>query len=270
MKKNFMRKKVKISVLIFLVLTIVITFINPPKPAVKLPPDLFTPIVALELAETPQEVFAIIGDTPDNNFRTRFFWGTIFDFLYILSYLAAYFILGKTLKKNNALQASQFYGLMVVLFVLAISDFLENYFILNLLQMPYLKMTGESTSHQLIETIFWLGRTTYLKWGTLGLASGIMAAGLVRYGKRKVAILFAAAFAASLVGLFFRSSIELMMLALGGAWPWVFVKTLPLKAPWFVASPDTKTDANTVTETKIETKKKTKKNKLNKKKRKKK
>lgn len=218
------RKLVNLTSGSFIVLSVLLMFLIPAKPAHRLPPDLNMPIIALELAETPAELYNVIGDQK-SDCRNRHVYGTYVDFLYILSYVLAFISLGYVMKKRKYLQRTHFYVLFAIMLLAALGDVVENIFLFDLL--------GRTEGENIADQLFWLGRSTYFKWSTLGLAAGIISGGLVRYGKRKIGIIFAGAFGAALIGLYLRPAIELQVIALSAAWPWVFVKTLPLKFPWF-------------------------------------
>lgn len=217
------------AVAVFLILSLVLTLVQPTKPVTALPAGVNTPIVGLEMALNPAQVWNVLGDpqtSEGQKMRAAFDLGTRIDFAYIVSYSLAYLFLTLLLVRRQTASHGWLYLAISFIAVTAFTDVLENRAIFNILGAGTLSLV-DSHMDELI--VF-----TRVKWLFLGL-SGIPASILMRReGRRGPSFLLTAAFAFGALGIFKQYAVEMMTLFLAFFWAYLFIKLLPLKNRWWV------------------------------------
>ena len=216
------------SVIMFFLLTIVLSLVQPNKAVHSLPPGLHSPILALELAYTPQEIIGILGEfeTPAGQAaRSGFFLGTHIDTLYIISYFLSYFFLTTLLVYRQGSAPRWIFANFAILILAAGADFMENNALFQILLTP-----GEALLETPIEQLIVFTR---LKWIALGLSGIIPAILLRREGRKGPSFILMTTFAFSILSLRHRVALEVMMLFLAFFWAFLFIKLLPIKNRWW-------------------------------------
>jgi hypothetical protein len=207
-----------------LVLFVVLTAVGPTAPVVANPPGIQTPVVGLELAATPDEVFGIVGP-PGHPGRpaavAAIRLGTIGDFLFLLAYASLYAAIVQVLRARNAAPAwvgAVGYALAATM---AAADALENVQVLRLLDAV--------DAAAMASPLAALRAFTLAKWNAIFAASALVAPGMWRSGVgwRASAVFFALA---ALVGFAWpihlpaiEWSIAPTGLAWTGTWAWSLV-----------------------------------------------
>lgn len=226
---NFpLRRALFISVCAFFALTVALTIINPTKPVTALQPGVNSPIIGLEMALTPNQIWNIIGDPQSlegQKSRAAFALGTWVDFGYILAYSLCYFFLTALMAiRQSANRGLLIAGAMLIL-ITAFSDVMENLAIFRIL--------GTGTESLVDLHIDQLIVFTRIKWVFLGL-SGLPAVIMFRKENRRgPAFILTAAFAFGAMGILKQYAVEMMTLFLAFFWVYLFVKLLPLQNRWF-------------------------------------
>jgi hypothetical protein len=223
-----LRTALLVSVCAFFALTVALTIVQPTKPALVLQPGVSTPIIGLEMALSPFEIWNILGDPQTltgQKIRAGFMLGTWIDFGYILSYSLCYLFLTWVLVYSHG--KSWLWTLTAAILVVgtAGADVMENLALFRIFD------TG---SESLVELhLDQLIVATRIKWILLGMA-GLPAAVLFRQdGRRGPGFLLTVAFAFGALGILKQYAVEMMSLFLAFFWVYLFVKLLPLKNRWF-------------------------------------
>lgn len=228
MKNFYFFRLTAYSGIVVLVLTVLISQINPSEPAVKNPGKFHMPILALELAQSVEEVFMVTGSpgtTHGIETRQRYINGTYIDFLYLLAYTLFTIGLGGILWQRKSLNDARFYALFAIALVAGIADALENVFLLNILRSYDAK--------EIFEQLYGLQLSTYIKWISLGLGAVFLAYALMQEKRRAIAIALGAVFGFSVLSLFYREAIEGQVVFLGVSWAILWYKSLPTPKTWF-------------------------------------
>lgn len=217
-----------ISVCAFFIITIALTLVNPTKPARALQPGVNSPIIGLEMALQPYEIWNIIGDPQTQNgqkSRAAFMLGTYIDFAYIAAYMLCYIFLTWLMVTRHSASQLLLYAVILFALVTGAADVMENIAIMRIL---------DAGTESLIEQhMTLLVLSTRVKWIFLGLA-GLPAVALFRREqKRGPAFILTAAFAFGALGIMKQYSVEIMTLFLAFFWVFLFVKLLPLKNRWW-------------------------------------
>jgi hypothetical protein len=216
------------SVIALLVLSIVLAVVNPAKPVKKLQPGIHLPIIGLEMAWTPAEVWDILGDPQSDsgqNARRAFALSTWLDFGYILFYSLSYLFLNLLLIHRQGVGRGWIILSVAFIAVTALGDILENRAIFRILDSGTQSLAAEDVDALVV--------FTRLKWLFLGI-SGLPAAVLLRReGKRGLSFILTAAFAFGALGVLKQYAIELMTLFLAFFWAFLLIKLLPLKSRWW-------------------------------------
>ncbi|MBN8221557.1 MAG: hypothetical protein J0L53_11575 [Spirochaetes bacterium] len=223
-----LRTALFVSICGFFALTVALVVVQPTKPALVMQPGVNSPIIGLEMALSPYEVWNVIGDpqtTTGQKIRAGFTLGTWIDFGYILAYSLCYLFLTWLLVSRHGV--SWVWTLVTAVLVLgtAGADVLENLAIFKILN------TGtESLVDLHIDQLIVFTR---LKWLLLGV-QGLPAVMLFRKeGRRGPAFLLTVAFAFGALGIMKQYAPEVMTLFLAFFWVYLFVKLLPLKNRWW-------------------------------------
>ena len=217
-----------VSVCAFFALTVALALVQPMKPVHVLQPGINSPIIGLEMAFHPFEIWNIIGDPQTlagQKARAGFTLGTWIDFGYILAYSLCYILLTALLVyRQQAHRGLLVFGVAAIA-IAAAGDIAENLALFRILD------TG---TESLIETHMTnLVLSTRLKWIFLGVA-GIPAIILFRReGRRGPAFILTTAFALGVLGVLKQYAVEIMSLFLAFFWVYLFVKLLPLKNRWW-------------------------------------
>ncbi|HRP70177.1 MAG TPA: hypothetical protein PLY93_11645 [Turneriella sp.] len=223
-----LRNALFVSIFLFLSISGVLLLVNPQKAAFALPHAVNTPIIGLEMALSPYEVWNILGDpqtTIGQKIRADFSLGTYIDFGYILAYSLCYLMLTWLLVRRQNIAWG--WLLVAALFVVAtaISDVLENLAIFRILD------TGTEPLVDLhIDQLIVFARLKWLFLGVQGLPAAIM---LRREMRRGPSFILTAAFAFGALGIMKQYAPEIMTLFLAFFWVYLFVKLLPLKNRWW-------------------------------------
>lgn len=223
-----LRTALLLSVCAFFGLTIALTVINPMKPALVLQPGVNSPIIGLEMALSPFEVWNVIGDPQTltgQRMRAGFMLGTYVDFGYILAYSLCYLLLTWLLVQRHNVAWGWLLLTAVIILGTAVADVLENLAIFKILN------TGtESLVDLHIDQLIVFTR---VKWLLLGV-QGLPAVVLFRKEQRKgPSFLLTVAFAFGALGIVKQYAPEVMTLFLAFFWVYLFVKLLPLKNRWW-------------------------------------
>ncbi len=229
MSKNArLRTALFISICGFFALTVTLVVVQPTKPALVMQPGVNSPIIGLEMALSPYEIWNVIGDPQTikgQKIRAGFTLGTWIDFGYIMAYSLCYLFLTWLLAFRH--RAHWGWLLVTALLVLgtAASDILEN--------LAIFKILNTGTEALIDLHIDQLIVFTRLKWLLLGL-QGLPAVMLFRKeGRRGPSFLLTAAFAFGALGIMKQYAPEIMTLFLAFFWVYLFVKLLPLKNRWW-------------------------------------
>ena len=196
-----------------------LSIIQPPKPADKNPEGFRTPIVALELAESPAEISGIVGVAGSENeklFRARFLRGIYLDYAFMIFYGSFLFIciITSNMHKTNILYFAIFTSVLCVL-----SDAFENIQLIKVLR-----------NHDDLEALNSLRFFTLVKWLILSVISYAIAYGLSRTFRDKIGfILFLVPSLAGFAILFERAAVEVQGLGLAVAWLYFFIRSLPTR-----------------------------------------
>lgn len=216
-------------------LIIVQGLINPKKAATQLPAGFRTPILALELAETPQEVEDIAGPLlEENSTRAAFRTGIYYDFFFILSFTFFQLFLVSGLAVRRMLPETVWFWTCWLIVLAGLADYFEDYFLLGILNTP----SGELS----VVHFFDLRLATLVKWLLLAAVSGAIARGLWHYGgkfRRFVAGLFFVSGLGGLATALWRPAVELQSVLMGLGWLLVWARSLPVKNPWWRDEPPT-------------------------------
>lgn len=216
------------SVIAMLLASLVLTLIHPAKPVQALQLGVRMPIVGLEMAWTPAEVWDVLGDPQTDagqEARRAFALGTWLDFGYIVFYSAAYLFLSLLLISRHSAGRMWVILSAAVIAVTAFGDIMENRAIFAILDSGTQSLAAEHVDALVV--------FTRLKWLFLGI-NGLPAAVLLRReGKRGLSFLLTAAFAFGALGVLKQYAVELMTLFLAFFWAYLLVKLLPLKNRWW-------------------------------------
>lgn len=216
------------SVIVFFILTIVLSVVQPNKAVHALPSGLHSPILALELAFTPQEIIGILGEFDTlvgQSARSGFFLGTHIDTFYIIAYFLSYFLLTVLMVYRQNASRWWIFSSLAILLLTAVADLLENNALFQILLTP-----GEALLETPLEHLIVFTR---LKWIALGISGIIPAILLRREGRKGPSFILMATFAFAVLSLRHRMAIEIMMLFLAFFWAFLLVKLLPLKNRWW-------------------------------------
>ncbi|MBL8035149.1 MAG: hypothetical protein JNJ69_15710 [Leptospiraceae bacterium] len=216
------------SVIAFFALTVALTVIHPTKPVTVMQPGVNAPIIGLEMAFSPFEIWNIIGDPQTlagQKARAAFVLGGYVDFAYIAAYALCYLFLTWILMRRHMASQAYLAFAAIAVVITASADVVENLAIMQIL---------ETGTESLIEQhMTQLVLSTRVKWLFLGI-SGLPAAILLRReGRRGPSFILTAAFAFGALGILKQYSVEVMTLFLAFFWVYLFVKLLPLKNRWF-------------------------------------
>lgn len=216
------------TICVFFALSIILTVVHPTKPAHALPHGISSPVVGLEMALNPRQVWDVLGDPQSvegQSSRAAFLLGTRLDFLYIAVYSLAYILLTLLMVSRQGAARSWIYATLVAVGITALADVMENLAIFSLLD------TG---SESLVDLhIDQLIVFTRIKWLFLGI-SGLPAVVLLRRESRRgPSFLLTVAFAFGALSIVKQYAAELMTLFLAFFWAFLFVKLLPLKNRWW-------------------------------------
>lgn len=224
-----LRTGLLVAVSLFFVITIALLIIQPTKPAHALQRGISSPIIGLEMALSPYEVWSILGDpqTPfGQSTRAAFTLGTYVDFGYILAYSLSYLLLTWLM----AYRQSAHWGLLLVTAVLVVvtatADVIENLALFRILDTGTVALVDLHIDQLIV--------FTRIKWLSLGLM-GLPAMVLFRREQRRgPAFLLTTAFALGALGIVKQYAPEIMSLFLAFFWVFIFIKLLPLKNRWWV------------------------------------
>lgn len=144
---------------LLLICSLVLLLVNP-KPANNLPKDFYTPIIAFEFIQTPQEV-ATFFDIPDvDSYIETMLLGNWIDYGFMALYSALLFCIALGIKKISGAQT------MILAFAccatMLVCDALENYQI-------YLIITRYK-NQAISENLALLNIFTWLKWSSIASA----------------------------------------------------------------------------------------------------
>lgn len=217
-----------ISVCAFFILTIALTLVNPTKPVRAMQPGVNSPIIGLEMALQPYEIWNIIGDPQTQNgqkSRAAFMLGTYIDFAYIAAYMLCYLFLTWLMVARHSASRLLLYAAALFALITGAADVMENIAIMRILDV--------GTESLIEQHMTLLVLSTRVKWIFLGLA-GLPAVALFRREqKRGPSFILTAAFAFGALGIMKQYSVEIMTLFLAFFWVFLFVKLLPLKNRWW-------------------------------------
>lgn len=198
------------------------------KPALVMQPGVNSPVIGLEMALSPYEVWNIIGDPQTitgQKLRAAFTLGTYIDFGYILSYSLCYLFLTWLLAFRHNVSWGWLLATAILVVGTAAADVLENLAIFRILN------TGtESLVDLHIDQLIVFTRVKWLLLGVQGLPAAIL---FRKEGRRGPSFILTAAFAFGGLGIIKQYAPELMTLFLAFFWVYLFVKLLPLKNRWF-------------------------------------
>jgi hypothetical protein len=213
-----------------LALFVVLTAAGPTAPVVANPPGIQTPVVALELAATPEDVFAIVGPPghagrPAAVAAMRFV--TRADFLFLLAYPGLYAAIVQLLRARDAAPAwvgPVGYALVVTM---AVADALENGQILRLLDAVDAAAMAPALAR--------LRCFTLVKWNALFAASALVAPWMWRSGVgwRASGVFFALAAIVGFAWVIRLPAVEWSMAPMGVAWAstWAWSLAAARRAP---------------------------------------
>lgn len=202
-------------------------FLNPAKPLIKNPGNIVAPIVGLELVESPQEIYNIIGDGNSKDgqgIRDAFRKGFLADYVLITGFVLFNIFLGILLFVNKNISKLLLLLLCLASLAAGAFDILEDLTMATIL---------DSKAREWGPLIPTLQTYTYFKWQLLGFACLIIGMGLKAGGKRFVPALFWGAFLLAAIGLTRREAIEWQGMVMGLAWLVAFMKSLPIKNNWW-------------------------------------
>lgn len=200
---------------------------GPQRPVQNNPPGFLTPIVALELAGAPEEVFAILGPAasiPGEIMRAKVYQATMIDFLFIVCYAALNLFLALYLYYRQSISAELVFGMAFASVLMALADVQENLTLLALLQ------TADEAAVWKILPV--LRNWTIIKWVALAVASAIAARGLWKQEEAIHSTLFGLAAALGILGILHRQAFEWQGFFLGLAWLATWYKSFPLPGSW--------------------------------------
>jgi hypothetical protein len=224
-----LRTALFISVCGFFALTVTLALVQPSKPALVLQPGVNSPIIGLEMALSPFEIWNIIGDPQTitgQKVRAGFTLGTYIDFGYILAYSLCYLFLTWLMAYRHNTHWGWILATALVVVGTAVSDILENLAIFRILN------TGtESLIDLHIDQLIVFTRLKWILLGVQGLPAVIM---FRKEGRRGPAFLLTVAFAFGALGIMKQYAVEIMSLFLAFFWVYLFIKLLPLKNRWWV------------------------------------
>ncbi|MBV6494596.1 MAG: hypothetical protein LDLANPLL_02629 [Turneriella sp.] len=223
-----LRKALFVSILLFLGISGILIFINPQKPAYALQHGVNTPIVGLEMAFTPYEVWNILGDpqtAQGQNIRAAFEKGVYVDFAYIFTYSLCYLLLTWLLLRRHGVAWGWLLVAAILVVATAAADVLENLALFRILD------TGtEALVDLYIDQLIVFTRLKWLLLGVQGLPAAVL---LRREMRRGPSFILTAAFAFGALGVMKQFAPEIMTLFLAFFWVYLFVKLLPLKNQWW-------------------------------------
>lgn len=223
-----MRRGLFVSVCAFFALTVALTIINPTKPVTALQPGVNSPIIGLEMALNPTQIWNIIGDPQSvegEKSRAAFALGTWVDFGYILAYSLCYFFLTALMAFRQSAHRGLLIAAIICILITAFADVMENLAIFRILQTGTLSLMDLHIDQLIV--------FTRIKWIFLGLA-GLPAVIMFRKENRRgPAFILTAAFAFGAMGIVKQYAVEVMTLFLAFFWVYLFVKLLPLHNRWW-------------------------------------
>lgn len=223
-----LRTALLIAVGAFFALTVALTVVNPTKPINTLQPGVNSPIIGLEMALQPYEIWNIIGDPQTlkgQKARSAFMLAHYIDFGYIVAYVLCYILLTWLMVARHDASRALLYTAVIAAIITGIADVFENLAIMRIL---------ESGTESLIEPhMTQLVLATRIKWIFLGI-SGLPVVALFRREQRRgPAFILTAAFAFGALGILKQYAVEIMTLFLAFFWVFIFIKLLPLRNRWF-------------------------------------
>lgn len=145
--------------ILLLICSVILLVVNP-KPSDNLPEHFYTPIIAFEFIQTPQEVAAFF-EVPDvNAYIETMLLGNWIDYAFMLFYSALLFCIALGIKKITGAQTMLLACLCCI--IMLVCDALENYQI-------YL-IISRYKNQDILENLALLNIFTWLKWGSIASA----------------------------------------------------------------------------------------------------
>jgi hypothetical protein len=197
--------------------------VGPTTPVTTNPPGFANPVVALELATEPAQVFGILG-RPDDPERAaavrRMTVATVIDFPFLLAYSAFYVGIALLLRARGRLTERGARIVLALAIAMAAADAFEN--------RELLALCGATDAGTMTPILGRLRAFTTLKWSALFVASAVVAAAIRRETGwwRWSAVPFGLAAALGVVALVHPPAIEWSLAPFGLAWTMVWVHAL--------------------------------------------
>lgn len=152
-------KTARILGILLLICSIVLLIVNP-KPADNLPEHFFTPIIAFEFIQTPQEVVAFF-DVPDSgSYMESMLLGNWIDYGFMVLYSSLLFCIALGIKKMTGAQTM--FLAFACCIIMLVCDALENYQI-------YLIISNYK-NQEISGNLALLNIFTWLKWSSIASA----------------------------------------------------------------------------------------------------
>lgn len=206
-----------------LVLILLGAAVGPTAPVTANPPGFATAVVGVELAETPEEVFGVVGapGAPERPAAVRRMQRALaLDMGFLVAYATLYVALAGLLRARGRLGAGLTRAVLALAVAMAVGDALENRALWDL--------TGLADPAAMVAPLARLRACTLLKWYAVFAASAIVAAGIAREARawRWSAACYGLGALLGGLGLVHLPAIEWSTLPLGVAWTATWVHAL--------------------------------------------
>lgn len=224
-----MLNRLRSAAAVFLILSVVISLLQPSEPVDKNPPGFTLTLPALQLAESVGEIYDIAGrpqTEAGKEAREGYLNGSYLDFLYMISYFCAYLFLAMILNRNGSIEKTHLYTLIFMLILTVSADIYET--------LTFIEILKEDDPLEVLAMLPFFQLANYLKLLLLGFAGAIAGMGLIREKKTAAGIFLVTAFFLAMASLFRREAVQGEILFLSAAWVLLFVKSLPIgsRAYW--------------------------------------
>ena len=170
MSERAARRLVRVSGSALLVLFVVLRLVGPHAPAERNPPGFRDPVVAFELASTPEDVLGILG-RPGTAIRAetvpRMVHATQVDFAFLVVYPAFYVGVAALLAAERRVARGIVPVIAACAVAMAVADALEN--------RQLLLLAAAADPGAMSIPLAWLRLFTLVKWYVLFVASAILA-----------------------------------------------------------------------------------------------
>ncbi|MFN8236900.1 MAG: hypothetical protein U0T77_01915 [Chitinophagales bacterium] len=142
--------------ILLLIYSIILLFVNP-QPADNLPEHFFTPIIAFEFIQSPQEVAAFFKVPDESAYIQAMLLGNWIDYVFMVLYSGLLFCIALGIKKITGAQTMLLAA--VCCLIILVCDALENYQI-------YL-IISRFKNQEIFENLALLNIFTWLKWSSI-------------------------------------------------------------------------------------------------------